>query len=100
MLRIGRRAIVSFPNFAHWKVRLSLGLRGHMPVTANMPYAWYETPNIHFCSIRDFLKLARDVAATVERTIVLDRHNGRMPDSSPAWLVNLIGEQAVLLLRR
>lgn len=100
MLRIGRRAIVSFPNFAHWKVRLALGLRGEMPVTANMPYRWHETPNIHFCSIRDFLGLAADVDATVERAVVLDRRGGKMTDTGPVWLWNLIGEQAVLLLRR
>jgi methionine biosynthesis protein MetW len=53
MLRIGRRAIVSFPNFGHWRVRYELGIRGRMPVTENMPHTWYDTPNIHFCTIRD-----------------------------------------------
>src|ERR1700678_1958463 len=53
LLRIGRRAIVSFPNFGFWRMRLQVALGGHMPHTDNLPYAWYETPNIHFCSIRD-----------------------------------------------
>ena len=57
MLRIGKRAIVSFPNFGHWRIRWQLGLRGRMPVTENLSYAWYETPNIHLCSIRDFVTL-------------------------------------------
>src|SRR6187200_3484347 len=60
MLRIGRRAIVSFPNFGHWRIRYEVALRGRMPVTDNLPHAWYETPNIHFCTIRDFVGLCRD----------------------------------------
>ena len=60
LLRIGRRAIVSFPNFGHWRVRFELALRGRMPVTENLPYSWYDTPNIHFCTIRDFVELCRD----------------------------------------
>ena len=55
MLRIGRRAIVSFPNFGHWRIRYEVALRGRMPMTENLPHAWYETPNIHFCTIRDFV---------------------------------------------
>src|SRR5512144_27725 len=54
MLRIGRRAIVSFPNFGHWRIRLQLLLNGAMPVTDNLPDSWYESPNIHFCTIKDF----------------------------------------------
>ena len=99
MLRIGRRAIVSFPNFGHWRVRLALGLHGRMPVTANMPYAWYETPNIHFCTIRDFMTLVARVDAKVERALVLDRGGRKLGATSP-WLWNLVGEQAVFLLRR
>ena len=52
MLRIGRRPIVSFPNFGHWGIRLQLLLGGHMPATNNLPYSWWESPNIHFCTIR------------------------------------------------
>ena len=55
MLRIGEKAIVSFPNFGHWRVRTILGFTGRMPVTRNLPYTWYDTPNIHFCTIRDFV---------------------------------------------
>ncbi|TIS83957.1 MAG: methionine biosynthesis protein MetW, partial [Mesorhizobium sp.] len=50
LLRIGNRAIVSFPNFGHWRVRLSLFVKGRMPVTKDLPYSWYDTPNIHFCT--------------------------------------------------
>ena len=54
MLRIGREGIVTFPNFAHWRCRLYLGTRGRMPVSKFMPYQWYDTPNIHFCTVKDF----------------------------------------------
>ena len=99
MLRIGRRAIVSFPNFAHWRIRLELGLHGRMPVTQTLPCSWHETPNIHFCSIRDFLDLARAMGATIEKGIVLDR-GGRVMGDGSSRLWNLLGEQAVFLLRR
>jgi methionine biosynthesis protein MetW len=58
MLRVGRRSIVSFPNFAHWRVRKAFGLGGRMPVTAALPHMWHNTPNIHLCSIRDFVDWA------------------------------------------
>ena len=57
MLRIGRRAIVSFPNFGHWRIRLQLLLNGAMPVTDNLPDSWYDSPNIHFCTIKDFREM-------------------------------------------
>ena len=57
MLRIGRRAVVSFPNFGHWQMRLQLLFAGHMPRTDILPYSWYDTPNIHFCTIKDFRQL-------------------------------------------
>ena len=60
MLRIGREGIVSFPNFGHWRCRLMLGLRGRMPVSSFMPYTWYNTPNIHFCTVKDFEDLCRE----------------------------------------
>ena len=63
MLRIGRHAIVSFPNFGHWRIRLQLLLGGHMPRTDNLPYAWYDTPNIHFCTIKDFRELCNEIGA-------------------------------------
>lgn len=100
LLRIGRHAIVSFPNFAHWRVRYHLGLKGRMPVSENLPYQWYETPNIHFCTIKDFTVLCKEMGITVERSMSLD-HNGsaiRRVDMTP-FLSNLFGEQAVFLLK-
>ncbi|WP_062016634.1 methionine biosynthesis protein MetW [Aureimonas sp. AU4] len=100
LLRIGRRAVVSFPNFGHWTVRLSLLLKGRMPVTRNLAYSWYDTPNIHFCTIRDFVELARDVGATVETAIALDASGQRVGMRLPWWFWNLFGAQAVFVLKR
>ena len=72
MLRIGRRAIVSFPNFGHWSVRAELLLRGRMPKTLNLGANWYDTPNIHLCTIRDFVELTHDIGAHIERGVALD----------------------------
>jgi methionine biosynthesis protein MetW len=100
LLRIGRRAIVSFPNFGHWRVRLSLLFYGRMPVTENLPFSWYDTPNIHFCTIRDFLDLTRELDARVERATALHRNGEPVPFNMPWGFWNLFGEQAVFLLRR
>jgi len=100
LLRIGRRAIVSFPNFGHWRVRTDLALKGRMPVTENLPYSWYDTPNIHFCTIRDFVELCREVGAQMEKAVALNAGGQPMRVTLPWWVWNLLGEQAVFLLKR
>jgi methionine biosynthesis protein MetW len=100
LLRIGRRVVVSFPNFGHWSVRFSLFFKGRMPVTKNLSYAWYDTPNIHFCTIRDFVELTREVGAEVESAIALDAAGERMGMRMPWWFWNLFGQQAVFVLKR
>lgn len=100
LLRIGRRAIVSFPNFGHWRVRVDLALRGRMPVTENLPYSWYDTPNIHFCTIRDFVELCREVGAQMEKAVALNAGGRPMQVSLPWWVWNLLGDQGVFLLKR
>ena len=100
MLRVGRRAIVSFPNFGHWRIRANLLFRGRMPVTENLPDAWYDTPNIQFCTIRDFDDLVRDVGAVTERARALDASGQPLRLNAPWWFWNLFGEQAVFLLKR
>ena len=100
MLRIGRHAIVSFPNFGHWRIRGHLMFRGRMPITENLPLAWYETPNIHFCTIRDFMALVDDVGAHIEKAVALNGSGAPMRVSAPWWVWNLFGEQAVFLLKR
>lgn len=100
LLRIGRTAIVSFPNFGYWRSRLQLLACGRMPTNPVLPHAWYETPNIHLCTIRDFIALCADLGITIEQGFVLD-DQGRprtMPATHP--LANLLGAQALFLLSR
>jgi len=96
LVRIGRHAVVSFPNFGHWRIRLGLLIAGRLPSTALLPYPWYETPNIHLCTIRDFALLCRDEGIRVERSVSLDRF-GRPYTRA---LANLMAEQGLFLLSR
>jgi methionine biosynthesis protein MetW len=100
MLRIARHAIVSFPNFGHWKIRSQVALAGHMPRTDNLPYAWWDSPNIHFCTIKDFRDLCEAVGAKMERAVALDAWGRPLRFNAPWWFWNLFGEQAVFLLSR
>ena len=100
LLRIGRRAIVSFPNFGFWRMRLQLLVGGHMPRTENLPATWYDTPNIHFCTIKDFRDLCLTVGAKMERALALDAWGRPLRLNAPWWFWNLFGEQAVFLLSR
>ncbi|CAN5600538.1 methionine biosynthesis protein MetW [soil metagenome] len=95
LLRIGQRAFVSFPNFAHWRVRLSLLWGGRMPVTRLLPVAWYATPNIHHVTIDDFRALVRERDIAVEGEWFL---SGDKRTTSAA--ANLLAEHAIFLLRR
>jgi methionine biosynthesis protein MetW len=83
MLRIGRECIVTFPNFGHWRCRVFLGTRGRMPVSRFMPHNWYDTPNIHFCTVRDFENLCR------ERDIRILHRDMVGPDNSAHLLARL-----------
>jgi methionine biosynthesis protein MetW len=95
LLRIGQRAFVSFPNFAHWRVRVSLLWGGRMPVTRLLPLKWYETPNIHHVTVDDFRALVRERGIAVEGCWFL---SGDKQTTSAA--ANLLAEHAVFLLRR
>ena len=100
LLRIGHRAIVSFPNFGHWKMRLQLLVKGQMPRTDNLPATWYDTPNIHFCTIRDFVVLCEEMGITIERSLALDSKGTERHIGWALFAANLLGEQAVFLLRK
>ncbi len=100
MLRIGERAIVSFPNFGHWKIRLKLLLTGRMPRTENLPDTWYDTQNIHFCTIRDFRDLCQEIGVKIETAVALNAWGRKLRINVPWWFWNLFGEQAVFLLSR
>jgi methionine biosynthesis protein MetW len=97
MARVGRLAIVSFPNFAHWSLRAQLAFRGRMPVSKDLPFQWWDTPNIHLCTIRDFRALCREEGLCIEREIAL-----RALDRPPARLrrPNLTARIAIFSVRR
>ena len=96
MLRVGRRGIVSFPNFAHWKVRGYLAFRGRMPMSRAIPYAWYDTPNIHHTTLRDF----RDLCETNDARIIQELALATRGDSvrRVTALPNLRAETAVTVI--
>ncbi|WP_428698719.1 methionine biosynthesis protein MetW [Stappia sp.] len=100
LLRIGSNVIVSFPNFGFWRNRLQLMFKGSMPVTDYLPYSWYDTPNIHFCTIRDFVSMCGEVDARMVRSMALNARGEPVGFTAPWWVWNLIGEQALFLLKR
>ena len=98
MLRIAPRAIVTFPNFGHWRIRSHLVTRGRMPVNSRLPHCWYDTPNIHLCTFRDFdaLCAARSITITHRHVVDQDYRGGPLLDALP----NLFGTIAIYGLRR
>ena len=100
LLRIARHAIISLPNFGHWAIRLRFLLNGRMPITGSLPYSWYDSPNIHLCSINDFVALCKLIDARIERSVALDGLGQRIGIGVPNMLQNMIGSQAVFLLTR
>jgi methionine biosynthesis protein MetW len=100
MLRIGTRAVVSFPNFGHWQVRWQLLVSGRMPMTPAWDRPWYETPNIHPCTIHDFFSLCEQEGYVIERWLAADDGGRRAPWTRFLMLANIFGEQGVFLLRR
>jgi methionine biosynthesis protein MetW len=98
LVRIGRRAVISLPNFGHWRVRLALLANGRMPRTQALGYAWYDTPNIHLCTIADFVQLAEHAGVTIERALALDEKGQTKTMHAQAWGPNLFAEGAIFLL--
>lgn len=98
MLRIGNEGIVTFPNFAHWRARFYLAFRGRMPVSKFLSYSWYDTPNIHFCTFKDFEELCieRNIRI-IERTVVDNEHRQRWWHK--VW-PNMMGEIAIYRITR
>jgi methionine biosynthesis protein MetW len=98
MLRVGKECIVTFPNFGHWKARWHLLYNGRMPVSDLLPYQWYDTPNIHFCTFKDFEVLCRSLDINIlQRQVVAERPISKLlKDLRP----NLFGETAIYHLRK
>ena len=100
LLRIGRKVVVSFPNFGNWRLRTQFVFSGRMPITEDLPYSWYNTPNIHFCTVRDFVQLVEEVDARVEAAVALYGNGRMLKRSLPLALWNLLADQAIFLLSR
>nr|WP_324257389.1 methionine biosynthesis protein MetW [Cellvibrio fontiphilus] len=97
MLRVGKECIVTFPNFGHWKARFHLATRGRMPVSDLLPYEWYNTPNIHFCTFKDFEVLCRERnIKVIHRQVVNEQSGQTLKDFMP----NLFGETAIYHLSK
>ena len=97
MLRIGRESVVTFPNFGHWKPRISLALHGIMPVSSNLPNQWYDSPNIHLCTVRDFENLCAERRIEITRRYVVNR--AHRSNWGMRTFPNLLGEIALYQLR-
>ena len=98
LLRIGSKAIVSFPNFGHWKIRFQLLVSGKMPVTESLPYTWYDTPNIHFFTIKDFLELCSNMNIVIEKSIGLTSRGKQFDINDSLTGVNFYTHEAIFLL--
>ena len=98
LLRIGAKAIVSFPNFAHWKIRFQLLFKGRSPITEGLPYTWYETPNFHFFSIKDFQDLCKKSNIIIEKSIGLTSTGKQFDIDQKVLSFNLITSEAIFLL--
>lgn len=100
LVRIGRHAVVSFNNFGHWRTRLSLLVRGRAPVRSGSVYGWYDSPDIHLCTILDFVWLSNALGLTIEKGLSVGRDGKARVIRSAGHMENLLGEQAIFLLRQ
>ncbi len=100
MLRIGNKVIVSFPNFGHWRTRIKLLTSGRMPVTKELPYSWYETPNIHFFTLKDFIEMCDKSKISIEKIIGLTESGKQFEINSNTYFANLLTSEAIFLLNK
>ena len=100
LLRVGNKAIVTIPNFGHWKVRLNLLFQGTMPVTKTLPNEWYNTPNIHMCTIKDFFKFSETINFKIFKSIALTNRNVSTINKSNLSIKNLFCELGVFLIEK
>ena len=100
LLRVGKKAIVTIPNFGHWKVRLNLLTQGTMPVTKTLPNDWYNTPNIHMCTIKDFVKFSKTINFKIYKSLALTNKNVSNINSSNLFFKNLFAELGIFLIEK
>ncbi len=98
LLRIGKKAVVTIPNFGHWKVRLELLIKGTMPVTENLPNEWYNTPNLHMCTIKDFFNFCEKRNIKVFKSFALNKEKISIINRSNLKFKNLISELGIFLI--
>ena len=100
LLRVGKKAIVTIPNFGHWKVRLNLMIKGTMPVTKTLPNEWYNTPNIHMCTIKDFFKFSETIDFKIFKSLALINKNVSNINNSNLFTKNLFSELGIFLIEK
>ena len=100
LLRVGKKAIVTIPNFGHWKVRFNLLTKGSMPVTKTLPNEWYNTPNIHMCTIKDFFKFSDVIGFKIFKSLALINKNTSTINSTNLFLKNLFAELGIFLIEK
>ena len=100
LLRVGNKAIVTIPNFGHWKVRLNLLIKGTMPMTKTLPNEWYNTPNIHMCTIKDFFQFSKTINFKIFKSLALMNKNVSNIDGSNLFLKNLFSELGIFLIEK
>ena len=98
LLRVGKKAIVTIPNFGHWRVRLNLLTKGTMPVTKTLPNDWYNTPNIHMCTIKDFVKFSKTINFKIYKSLALMKKNVSNINNSNLSFKNLFAELGIFLI--
>ena len=100
LLRVGKKAIVTIPNFGHWRVRLNLLTKGTMPVTETLPNDWYNTPNIHMCTIKDFVKFSKTINFKIYKSLALMNKNVSNINSFNLSFKNLFAELGIFLIEK
>ena len=100
LLRVGKKAIVTIPNFGHWKVRLNLLIKGTMPVTKTLPNNWYNTPNIHMCTIKVFVRFSKIINFKIFKSLALINENVSEINNSNLIFKNLFGELGIFLIEK
>ena len=98
MLRIGQKGIVSFPNFSHWQIRMQLFFTGYAPVSRQLPYQWFDTPNIRVITLKDFRKFVQEVGLTVLREAAIDTHTQDRYGSIVEFLPNLRATYGIFMI--
>ena len=100
LLRVGKKAIITIPNFGHWKVRLNLLIKGTMPITESLPNDWYNTPNIHMCTIKDFVKFSKIINFKIFKSLALTNRNISNINNSNLFYKNLFAELGIFLIEK